>query len=937
MRKMNPRLDEFNCRNPGDVRASGIGRYWVFTTFLCCLAACGHRMDPAESLEKGRALLESGDLATAVIELKNAVQGAPDNPEARFVLGQAYLAGADADAALKELKRARRLGMIADELNRAITKTLIINGNVDVAATELALNSDDSSAEWISLQALLDLAVGRFEEARAGFERAIEMDPGNVDARRAVVRAAIGMGDTEQARKEVQAALEVTQNDFDIWLLKGDLDRHDKNYGDAREAYSKALEIIPGSPVALLGRASVRAALADSKGALADLTAIGKASNEDPRALYLRALIARQQNNLDAALRYLRQILQVIPNHRDSLAQAATIHFKLNELTRAEEYLNRLLAIDPANEEYRRMLGAVQLAAGRLNTGLGDLENADIESLSDPRMLALLGTAYLKHGKFAAGTRSLERAYELAPDSIPIRAQLAFSKMRGGKFDEALKELAAIRAEAPDFALVGVLQAFGYAAKRNEVAALAAANELIEQGPETAVVYNVRGYLYGLFGDTEKATADFKTALAKDPKFHPANLNLARLASKAGNNERAKARLQAILDQAPNQLQGLLYMASILAAEGNVDEALQLWEQARENNADAVEPRILLARHHRHNGNAVAAQNMAEEAYRLAPYAPAAQFEYAMVKMNAGEPQAAVSAIKAMVARFPDSAQAMELLARAYEQMGDAGALESTLVELTEQFPEAVKARVALAHLHLRREEFDAAGKLASELVANEKSQAIGYALQGDISFAKRAMPEALTAYRKAHDLNPSSQSLLRLYGVHQQTGGDAKLLDEWLTEYPNDVAVRVTKATADLSDGRQTDAIAQYEKVLELQPHNIIALNNLAWIFDELDDERAGDYARRAYDAAPTRAEIADTYGWIMLRKGNHEQAVDLLTKAIEAAPENPEIRYHFASALAKAGEHSSAVRELESILKTDRVFPSRAEAATLLRDLQQ
>jgi Flp pilus assembly protein TadD len=164
-------------------------------------------------------------------------------------------------------------------------------------------------------------------------------------------------------------------------------------------------------------------------------------------------------------LRYLSQVFQVAPNNRESLEQAATIHFELNEYSEAEEYLSRLLTIDPANEQYRRTLGAVQLAAGRLSTSIGDMARVDIEGLVDPQLLALLGTAYMKHGNFVDGTRSFERAYELAPDSTPIRTQLAFSKLRSGNIQEALADLATIRAEAPEYALAGVLQALGYAAQ----------------------------------------------------------------------------------------------------------------------------------------------------------------------------------------------------------------------------------------------------------------------------------------------------------------------------------------------------------------------------------------------------------------------------------------------------------------------------------------
>ena len=778
-------------------------RSWLLAFSLACLLSCGEAVDPEELLIKSRALLESGDIATALIELKNAVQAAPQNPDARLSLGKAYLKSGNAEAAVKEFKRARSLGMVTDELNRSMTRGLIETGDVGEAATELALNIDESNSEWITLQGLVDFNAGRFVEAKAGFERALELDPSNVDASRAAIRVAIQLGDTEQARRFVEDALKVTQDDYSVWILKGDLERQAKKYAEARDAYTKALEIVPNSPVALLQRASVRIALLDNDGALEDLAAIGEASSEEPRAVYLRAIIAVQKDQRIEALRYLRQVLQVVPNHRDSLRQAAQLHFKMNEHDEAESYLNRLLEIDPANEEYRRMLGAVQLADGRLETGIGDMKDVDIESLSDPSLLALLGTAYLKHDKFADGTRSLERAHELAPESIPIRTQLAFSKMRSGKVPEALKELAAIRKDDSSFLLAGILQAFCHASRQDQSASIKIANELIEQQPDLPVLYNVRGYLYDIFENSKHAVADFETALAKDPNFHPANFNLARIAIKANDTPAARQRLELILDQTPNQPQALLALASLLQKEGKESDALQLWEQARDNNPKAVEPRIYLARYYRGKKNPSAAGEMAKEAYELAPYSPAAQFELALAKMSSGEPQEAVPIVKAIVERFPNSEQAMELLAQAYNQTGDAQALEATLVDLLQRSPNAIKARVALARLHLTKKDFDAAQKLASELIAIDSAKAAGYSLQGDINFAQRAMPEALVAYRKAHEQEPTTQSLLKLDAAHQQTGGDTTLLDEWLAEHGDDVPVRITKAMADISSGR--------------------------------------------------------------------------------------------------------------------------------------
>lgn len=48
-----------------------------------------------------------------------------------------------------------------------------------------------------TLQGLFDLAVGRFEEAKNGFKRAIELESDNVEARRSAMSAAIGFGETD--------------------------------------------------------------------------------------------------------------------------------------------------------------------------------------------------------------------------------------------------------------------------------------------------------------------------------------------------------------------------------------------------------------------------------------------------------------------------------------------------------------------------------------------------------------------------------------------------------------------------------------------------------------------------------------------------------------------------------------------------------------------
>ena len=114
-----------------------------------------------------------------------------------------------------------------------------------------------------------------------------------------------------------------------------------------------------------------------------------------------------------------------------------------------------------------------------------------------------------------------------------------------------------------------------------------------------------------------------------------------------------------------------------------------------------------------------------------------------------------------------------------------------------------------------------------------------------------------------------------------------------------------------------------------------MLALNNLAWLYFEEGDSRAVGLAERAYNRAPERAEIIDTYGWLLIKSGRLEKGLSLLEKAAKRSPENGDIRYHLAAGLAEVGEQSRARRELTALLDSGKEFSEKAAARTLLNNL--
>lgn len=893
--------------------------------------------DAALRLASGKRRLAAGDIAGAMLDLRAAVQADPNNAAARAALGGLYLRANHAPGALKELQRARALGASGAEVAQGIVRAMVLAGELDKAAAQMAVAGDLEDPNWLVLQGMLDAAGGRAEAAKGAFAKALAKAPDLAEAHLGLVRAELVLGNEDLARTELAAALAQSADDPEIWLLKGQLELHRQAFAEARAAFAKAALLSPRNPIALLGGASAALGMQDLPAALAQLDALGPAAEQDPRALYLQALIAKAEDKPQAALSFLRKVLQVAPHHRESLLLAAAVHFRLGEYAHAEDYARQVLAIEPDNAEVLRMLEAAQLAAGKIESAGYDLSRIDAEQQTDPQLLALLGAAYMKRGQYSASEQSLARAAELAPDSIPIRTQLSLTKLAAGKYDEVLQELLALKRESPLDVFTDTMLVVAHLARGDRDAALAAAKALVAAHRELAVAHNVLAYTFEALGQADQARAEYSEALRIDPAFHAAELNLARVDLAAKNVAAARGRYEAILRQAPDHVQALLGLAAIALEDRQAERALELWQQARAANPEAVAPRLLLANHYRNQRNYALAESMAAEAYRLAPYAPNVQYEYALVLLANDKADEALPVVQALSARFPSSVPLLRLLTVSYSRLDDREGMEKTLQRILEVAPDDRDTRIALGRLALARKDYAGARANGEELLRRPQGLATGHELLGDAAIAQAQPAEAALQYERALSQEPEARLLLKLDAAEREAGIDNDRLRTWLQAYPQDLDVRTAYATQQQHAGNRTEAVRQFEVIIERRAKDPVALNNLAWLYAEVDDARALALAQRAYELAPNHPSIADTYGWILLLQGQHEQARGVLKKALSQAPENPDIRFHFASCLAKLGLEDQALEELQAILEDDAAFASREQAMDLLAELRE
>jgi uncharacterized protein (TIGR03790 family) len=136
---------------------------------------------------------------------------------------------------------------------------------------------------------------------------------------------------------------------------------------------------------------------------------------------------------------------------------------------------------------------------------------------------------------------------------------------------------------------------------------------------------------------------------------------------------------------------------------------------------------------------------------------------------------------------------------------------------------------------------------------------------------------------------------------------------------------------------GNRTSAVERYRRVVELDPNNVIALNNLAYnlAVHAQNPKEALPFARRAFSLAPNTPDIADTLGWVHHLLGDNTSAESILVRALSIAPDHVELLIHAATVLDASGKKSNALSAVERALKINPAIRSRDDVRRLMERL--
>ena len=199
--------------------------------------------------------------------------------------------------------------------------------------------------------------------------------------------------------------------------------------------------------------------------------------------------------------------------------------------------------------------------------------------------------------------------------------------------------------------------------------------------------------------------------------------------------------------------------------------------------------------------------------------------------------------------------------------------------------------------------------------------------------FAKRRLARAAAAAQGA----PQSAVVLAVRAETLLGRGDRSgargALEQAVAIAPSATGLLMNLAQLEEADGLYEAAISRYQRLVELQPANVIALNNLAYALAVYRKAPAEGLplAKRAAALAPRSADVIDTLAWIEHLLDNHAVAAQLLATAIKLDPEGSEIRLHAAEVAAALGERARAESELKEALRLNPGLAEREQTRRL------
>ena len=317
-----------------------------------------------------------------------------------------------------------------------------------------------------------------------------------------------------------------------------------------------------------------------------------------------------QKGELKPAEAELREATRLSPNDAISLALLGGVLARQNRLKEARVYLEKAVAIDPADSGTRYNLAAVQFQLGDSRAAKMNLERI-LRSRPDHKASIALGhqaaLAEYRANRFADSQATVEGLIAAGVRKSEVFNLLAWSFHRQNKLTEAVGAMRQAIELDPSVETNYDNLAQILLEQKENVAAADVIRKALEVAPDSFQVYKLKGRMETQIGNFKRALESFSRAVALNVTDAESLLGLGLVQEKLAQLDQAAATFEKGIARFPRDAQFYQAYGRMLAESGTrLDSAVTLFEKALEiDNA--------LPEAHYHLGKLLLAKGKAQE------------------------------------------------------------------------------------------------------------------------------------------------------------------------------------------------------------------------------------------------------------------------------------------------------------------------------------
>jgi tetratricopeptide (TPR) repeat protein len=619
-----------------------------------------------------------------------------------------------------------------------------------------------------------------------------------------------------------------------------------------------------------------------------------RARRQQAYTLYPKAFEAAERNNPYRAMELMRQVIELDPTSPEPHVTLGEFQYSVRNTSQARLEAQAALKLDPKHAGAHKLIGRIYRDEALAS---GDREKAK-PAIQEFRQVVEVDDSDIE------AWQSLAQLYELT-----------------GQQDELVTALTRWTSNDPTAEQAFYALASHYFSQRKYREAAENASRAFSIHPisDYAVIL-ARSLL--LQGQTLEALRIYKEARERDPDNEDLQVNYAEALIYAGQYQEAVTTLQKELTANPKNTEAVKLLAQAFRRSGRRDEAIGTLKEALKgiDVSDSLDLQLVLAQTYeevRQLDDAVATYKSILDVI-LNPdgtvsknYYQAAEDILASIGLayrRAGRRQEAIREFEHMRAVLGPTNPQPDLL------------ILDTLME-DRNFEAAVKQAQEAAKRYPEKKEF--------RMV---EAQALGNL--GKTDEAVRLLDGLLT--NSIDDIGTLSMKAQVLSDAERYKEVKAAV-EEGLRRDPRNTGLLIQLSMVQEKLNQPAEAEATLRAILERDPDNHIALNNLGYYLAERGDrlDEALELTKRAVNIDPTSGSFLDSLGWVYFRMGRLSEAQRYLEQALDYQPHDPTIHEHIGDLYLRQGRLDQARRSFERALEFAREKEERQRIQTKLQQL--